>query len=147
MKTHDKFAHHLGRLNFYYQKMKQASDMHTYYHYVKKLRKHWVKGYENWELMGMPFLQFNPFTQMNPHLEFNPETEIETKFEFNPQTQINPNFEFNPMTQINPKTQINPELEINPKTQINPKAYLNFDPDLNINIGNNNSREEATTAE
>ncbi|PLS18529.1 hypothetical protein CVD28_05150 [Bacillus sp. M6-12] len=134
MNTQNKLAQHLGKLNYYFQKMKQAQDLNTYHHYVKKVRKHWMKGYENWELMGMPFLQFNPFLQMNPHLEFNPETDIE----------INPNFEFNPMTQINPELEISPmtQIEVSPKTQINPKAYLNFDPDLNINIGNNNQREE-----
>lgn len=47
-----------------------------------------------------------------------------------------PFLQFNP--QLHAQLQFNPHLQVNPHTEINPQtqAYFNFDPELNINIGN-----------
>ncbi|MRG86034.1 hypothetical protein [Salinibacillus xinjiangensis] len=96
----------IKRRDFYLKKMQeaQAHYNHCYHSFM----------YFN-QLASQPYLQFNPYTQVNPHLEVNP------------QTQINPNLE------VNPQTQVNPNVEVSPETS----AYFNFDPDFNLNVGNN----------
>ncbi|RXT07276.1 hypothetical protein [Ammoniphilus sp. CFH 90114] len=90
----DMLKHHMAKMNYYKQKVAQATDQPTFQKYMSKMNEHAMKAYQMYQAVGMPFLQFNP--QLQTHL------------------------------------QINPHLEVNPQTQ----AYFNFDPDLNINIGN-----------
>lgn len=116
----------MGRRNFCWMKMHEA---HSHFLY-------WQNAFQHHDAMlaQQPLLQFNPYTQVNPHLEVNPITQVNPNVEVNPQTQINPHvlsgFEVNPQTQVNPH--VLSGFEISPQTQ----AYFNFDPDLNVNIGN-----------
>ncbi len=104
----------IKRRNFYFTKLQEAHSNLLY----------WQHAFQKSNAMLQPFLQ------MNPHLEFNPITQVNPHLEVNPFTQINPSLEVNPQTQINPELYSN--VEVSPKTQ----AYFNFDPDLNVNIGN-----------